>query len=88
LTIVAVNVLFNTSSLSAPAGDVTIVLDNQDKAVAHNIQFFSKGASIGMSEIKTGPATDTLSLGTLTPGSYSFKCDVHPQTMTGVLTVS
>ena len=90
LTVVAINLLFDATSLSAAAGSVTIVFNNQDKAIAHNIHFFSKssGGSIGMTEVTTGPATDTLSLGTLALGTYFYKCDVHPTTMTGVLTVS
>jgi plastocyanin len=88
LTVVARNVLFVTKSLSAAAGPITIVFDNQDASVAHNIHFFSNAVSIGMTDLMTGPATETLSLGTLAPGAYSYKCDVHPTTMTGVLTVS
>lgn len=90
LTVIAINLLFDATSLSAAAGPVTIVFNNQDKAIAHNIHFFSKssGASIGMTEVTDGPSTDTLSLGTLAPGTYFYKCDVHPTTMTGVLTVS
>jgi plastocyanin len=82
------NTLFVSKSLAAPAGPVTIVFDNQDASVAHNVHFFSAAGSIGMVDIVTGPATETLSLGTLAPGSYSYKCDVHPTLMTGVLTVS
>ncbi len=88
LTVVARDSLFATKSLSAAAGPVTIVFDNQDTAVAHNIHFFSKAGSIGMTQVMTGPAPETLSLGTLAPGAYAYKCDVHPTTMTGVLTVS
>lgn len=88
LTLVAIEVRFDTKSLSAPAGPITIGFHHADPSVAHNIHFFSKASSIGMTEPTTGPVTDTLSLGTLAPGSYSYKCDVHPQTMTGVLTVS
>ncbi len=88
LTIAAVDVLFDTASLSAPAGPITIIFNNDDTAIAHNIQFFAGSQSIGMTEIKTGPATDTLSLGTLAPGSYFYKCDVHPTTMKGSLKVS
>ncbi len=90
LTVVALNLAFDLASLSASAGSVTIVFDNQDKAIAHNIHFFSKtsGTSIGETAIKPGVATDTLSLGALAPGAYFYKCDVHPTTMTGTLTVS
>ena len=88
LSIAALDVLFDTASLSAPAGPITIVFNNQDTAIAHNIQFFAGSQSIGMTEIATGPDTQTLSLGTLAPGSYFYKCDVHPTTMKGSLKVS
>jgi plastocyanin len=88
ITLVALNLLFDSRSLSAAAGPVTVTLDNQDRGIAHNVHFFSKAGSIGMTEIDTGPSMQTLSLGTLAPGAYSYKCDVHPTTMTGILTVS
>ena len=88
MTLVALNLEFDTSSLSAAAGPVAVTLDNQDRGIAHNIHFFSKTGSIGMTDVDSGPLMQTLSLGTLAPGAYSFKCDVHPITMKGILTVS
>lgn len=88
VTLVALNLEFDTSSLSAAAGPVAVTLDNQDRGIAHNIHFFSKTGSIAMTDIDAGPSTQTLALGTLAPGAYSFKCDVHPITMKGILTVS
>jgi plastocyanin len=74
-------------SLTAPAGGVTIVLDNRDNGIAHNVNVFSDGTSMGSTSPAAGPITETLALGTLAPGSYPFVCDVHPQAMHGVLTV-
>jgi plastocyanin len=74
-------------SLTAPAGGVTIVLDNRDNGIAHNVNVFSGGTSMGSTSPAAGPITETLALGTLAPGSYPFVCDVHPQAMHGVLTV-
>jgi plastocyanin len=62
-------------------------MSNQDAGVRHNIHFFGGGASIGMTAVAVGPVTETLALGTLRPGTYAFACDVHPQAMTGTLTV-
>jgi plastocyanin len=57
--------------------------------VLHNIQFFGPGGgSIGATAVATGPVQQTLSLGALAAGSYSFKCDVHPQQMNGTLVVA
>lgn len=90
LTVVALNVAFDVTSLSAAAGPITINFENQDRAVAHNIHFFSKASnqSLGMTDIEPGPVTSSLSLGTLAPGAYFYKCDLHPTTMTGILTLS
>ena len=62
-------------------------LANQDAGVIHNIHFFGGGGSIGMTDLAPGPATHSVSLGSLQPGTYSFKCDVHPLQMTGTLSV-
>ena len=92
-TVVGQNLLFNLTQLNAAAGaPVTIVFDNEDSAVAHNIHFFSgassSGTSVGATDIIAGPSTATLSLGVLAAGSYFYHCDVHPVQMQGHLTVS
>jgi plastocyanin len=85
--LVAQDTHFVPVSLAAPAGAVTIVLDNRDAGIAHNINVFSGNTSIGATAPAVGPVTESLSLGTLAPGTYRFVCDVHPQAMHGVLVV-
>ncbi|MDP9235778.1 MAG: cupredoxin domain-containing protein [Chloroflexota bacterium] len=87
LTLVAQGTQFIPVSLSAPAGAITIVLDNRDAGTAHNVNVFSGDTSIAATAPAVGPVTETLSLGPLAPGRYRFVCDVHPQAMHGVLTV-
>ncbi len=92
ITIVGENILFDKTAITANASaPITITFDNKDAGVPHNIQFFNGNSntapSIGMTEIATGPVTQTLNLGTLKPGSYYYQCDVHPTTMYGTLTV-
>jgi len=41
-----------------------------------------------MTEVTPGPVEQTLSLGQLAAGQYFYKCDVHPEAMSGMLTVS
>ncbi len=71
---------------------MTIVFDNEDSAVAHNLHVYagasSSGASLGATDIVAGPSTSTLSLGALAAGRYYYRCDVHPVQMQGRLTVS
>jgi plastocyanin len=90
LTIVAKDTLFDKSELKAKPGDVTIVMDNQDPGIPHNLHAFkgtdSKGQSMGVTEIEAGPVKQTLKLN-LTAGDYFLVCDVHPATASAKLKV-
>ena len=90
LTLIAKDTLFDKSELTAKPGDVTIVMDNQDAGIPHNLHVFkgtdSKGQDMGMTEIEAGPVKQTLKLN-LTAGEYFLVCDVHPATATAKLKV-
>lgn len=90
LTVRAVNITFDKTSLTAPAGAATITFTNADNGVSHNFHLYKgsddTGTSLGMTDIKAGPDTQQLKV-TLTPGTYFYMCDVHPQ-MTGTITVT
>jgi plastocyanin len=87
-TITAQNTAFDVRSFTVASGaTLTIQFVNNDAAVVHNIDVYKGGASIGMTPLTPGPASDSLSLGALAPGGYTYKCDVHPQQMTGSFTV-
>ena len=89
LTVVAKDLAFKPTELTAAPGEATIVLDNEDK-VPHNLHLFegrdASGTSVGSTEIKTGPGNESLKV-TLAAGTYFFQCDVHPTQMKGTLTV-
>ena len=91
ITLIAQNLLFDKTSLTAPAGKITIVLENKDPGQPHNIHIFKgtdiTGEDMGMTQLQVGPATDTLTV-TLPKGVYFYQCDVHPTTMFGTLTVT
>jgi plastocyanin len=78
---------FDTTSLEAPAGSVTIELTN-DSSVPHNVEVEGNGVE-EQSDTITGSTTSvTLDL---EPGSYEFYCAVpgHKEAgMEGTLTVS
>jgi plastocyanin len=65
---------------------VTINFDNKDN-VPHNFALYETSAAsnpIFVGEVITGPQTITYEFsGPLEPGTYFFRCDVHPLTMTG-----
>jgi len=81
LTIVAKNLLWDKRELTAKPGDATIVMDNQDPGIPHNLHVFqgteSKGQDFGKTDIAAGPVKQTLKLN-LTAGDYFLVCDVHP----------
>ncbi len=84
----ATNMAFNTSTITVPAGtNVTINFDNQDAGVRHNVAVYqdqNAAQTIYKGEVITGPMTTTYTFtAPSTPGTYFFRCDIHPRTMTG-----
>jgi hypothetical protein len=85
---------FDKSELIIPADTyVSIIVNNTDDGVPHNFAvYWSKedaeaGApALASTEICAGPCKRVLNL-RLPAGQYFFRCDVHPQEMTGQLTV-
>jgi plastocyanin len=91
LAIAAQNVAFSTDCLAAPAGKAfTIAFDNKDPGVPHNISIYadeSASTALFAGDLVSGPATTTYRVPALDPGTYFFRCDVHPTTMTGTFIV-
>jgi plastocyanin len=87
LTVVAKDLAFDTTALTAKADTAfTIDFDNQDSA-PHNIAIKdATGAAQFKGEVFPGPAKKTYDVPALKAGSYTFWCEVHPN-MTGTLTV-
>jgi plastocyanin len=82
---------YNVNKLEGEAGVAfKITFDNQDTGVPHNFVISKPDGSkvdIGDTKIITGPATATYDVPALDAGEYPFRCDVHPQTMKGILTI-
>ena len=79
--VVAQALAFVNKSVTARAGAVTLVLQNKDLLVAHDIRvdgFPGSASCIGVCETSA-----TFNAG---PGSYRFICTIHPD-MIGTLTV-
>ena len=91
-TIVAVNLLFDPTSFTVPAGEPSIVtMDNQDGGIPHNIAIYTDDTateSLFVGELVTGPVSIDYELPGLDAGEYFFRCDVHPTTMLGTVTAA
>jgi plastocyanin len=82
---------FDKDCLAAPAGEpFQIEFDNQDTGQPHNVSIYtdSSGATLlggasGPTDFIVGPATVTYEVDPFDPGTFFFRCDVHPATMTG-----
>ncbi len=87
LTIAAKDLAFSTSTLSAPANEpFQIVFDNQESA-PHNVAIYRDSSAtekVFGSDPFGGPAVVIYEVPALAPGSYFFRCDVHPD-MSGQL---
>lgn len=94
----AQNLLFNLSTITVPHGaTITVNFQNNDAGIQHNFSVYQSGSA------STGNATGPIFVGKLisgvssttytftapsTPGTYFFRCDVHPTMMTGTFIVS
>ena len=82
---------FDPTELVAASGlAFKIEFDNQDTGVPHNFVLKNPDGSnvdIGDTAFFNGPEARTYDVPALNAGAYPFVCDVHPNTMTGTLTV-
>ena len=69
---------------------MVINFENKDN-VAHNFALYTNASAtlaIFKGEVITGPGSITYRfLAPVYPGTYFFRCDVHPTTMTGAFIV-
>ncbi|ACL16619.1 cupredoxin domain-containing protein [Methanosphaerula palustris] len=83
VTLVSVNYAFDKTSITVPAGShVQLTLDNQDTGIPHNVAVYTSAAAstvIFKGEVITGPKKITYTFDApTTPGTYYFRCDIHP----------
>jgi plastocyanin len=84
ITLVADDLAWDTDCLVAEAGPLTIVVDNRDESVSHNVHLPDAPGSPA-TDLEPGPVRQELEVD-LAPGSYEYLCDLHPS-MVGTLTV-
>ncbi len=86
-TVVAKDIQFDKTTLTAPAGkELTITFRNED-TTPHSFHLSAGTAGEIKTDVKPGPSTDTVKVTLQVPASYSYQCDVHPSAMKGNLVV-
>jgi len=90
--LIAKSMAFNTSIVTVPAGArVTVNFDNRDANVPHNFAVYDSASAkttIFKGDIITGPKMIAYTFDApTTPGTYFFRCDIHPTIMTGKFVV-
>ena len=82
---------FSSDRLTAPAGEAFVLtFDNEDDGVPHNVAIYtdeSAAEGLFVGDVVDGPRTVTYDVPALDPGTYYFRCDVHPQ-MNGTVEAS
>lgn len=84
---------FDPTTANAPAGAAfTLTFDNQDNTAPHNLVLLNPDGSTkvavqGDTAFFTGPGQRVYQVPALTAGAYPFKCEIHPTTMLGTITV-
>lgn len=86
LDLAALNIAFDPTTLSAPAGAPFQIKFANNESVPHNVDIKdASGASVFKGEVFSGVDTRTYDVPALTAGTYQFVCDVHAN-MVGTLT--
>jgi plastocyanin len=88
LTLTAEGMAFDRKEISVPAGSpVEMTFENRDSGVPHNFALYrdaSTKEAFFRGEVIEGPKTATYSFTAPSEkGRFFFRCDVHPQMMTG-----
>lgn len=89
-TLTAAQVAFGTDQLALPANEPTeLKFENEDSA-AHNLAIYtdeSASEDLFVGRNVDGGSSTTYEIPALEKGEYFFRCDLHPTSMTGTVTV-
>jgi plastocyanin len=80
-SITANNLKFDTTTLDVPSGVAFSLVFHNQESQPHNVAIYSDaayGTKLFPADIFTGPGTKIYAVPALAAGTYSFRCDVHP----------
>jgi plastocyanin len=90
-SVTAQGLAFNPTTLTWPSNsEVTLTFDNQDDAAVngqHNVSIYDGDTALFQGELVSGVATVDYTIPPMEPGTFEFRCDVHP-TMVGTVEVT
>ena len=91
LTLTASNLAFDKRTLTAlPNTQIKVQFENKDGGVLHNFSIYTNNRATDkkfVGDLTTGPNTTTYNVPPLAAGTYFFRCDSHPDQMTGTFNV-
>jgi plastocyanin len=91
LEITAEGTAFDTNCLAAPAETPFEIVFNNEGQLPHNVAIYTDSTAaetLFQGETFTGPDEMTYDVDPQPEGDYFFRCDVHPDTMTGTFVVA
>jgi plastocyanin len=95
ITLTAQNTAFSATTLTAPARSLVVMtFVNKDANMPHNFALYSDSRAkitsrLFAGDLVIGPKTvEYTFVAPSTPGNYFFRCDYHPELMTGTFVVT
>ena len=79
--ILANNIAFDTADLAVPANAAFVLVFENKENVGHNVSIYGDAGfqtRLFEGKIFSGSATRWYPVPALAPGTYHFRCDVHP----------
>ena len=90
LEVVAEEIVFEQDRIELPAGEEVVISFRNEDAEPHNVAIYEAGedgAPLFNGAVFSGPETREYRVKIEEPGTYEFRCDIHPLTMTGEVVV-
>ncbi len=90
INLIAQGMAFNLSTITVPAGAIVTLNFNNKDSISHNFALYTDSSathSIFVGQIISNKTITYTFTAPTTPGTYFFRCDVHPTSMTGSFVV-